>query len=314
MAFDLGEGSTGICICNPSTQEVKPIMGKTCEGYNLSPLETMLNDLSDGSGTSTNTGVLAGWYEPNNLFSPQVLNGTTMTVLEMRKLLNQLATDHRVEYYVFGFNADKRRLNDREKFAFIRKQLRDLEEEGGLGTKFFTFVNEFGTTKLAEKFCVDRFPEVFNCKLFLEMHPEVKDRMKADERYRDSNGEIDLNGKFFKRDLKKLRKRLLDSNAACRFSWEYITRDATSNLVMGDGGLMVQKMIEYAEEFGYHLSPSPIPVEPIPIPRGGGFRGGFRGGGYRGGFRGGGFRGGGFRGGFRGGGFRGGFRGRGRGV
>ncbi|KAK1567866.1 hypothetical protein Q3G72_017598 [Acer saccharum] len=36
---------------------------------------------------------------------------------------------------------------------------------------------------------------------------------------------------------------------------------------MGEGGAIVQKMIQYAQDFGYPLSPSPLQVPQMPIPQ-----------------------------------------------
>ncbi|KAK0596197.1 hypothetical protein LWI29_013525 [Acer saccharum] len=193
-----------LVITNSSTKKIYLIKGRDFDGYVLSPLEHILNQISDGSGKYEE-----GWFIPNKLFSPQVLNPTTMAVSEMREALNQLASTHNVEYFIFGFNAHEMTMDDPEKYAFIRKQLKDLEDDGRLTTKWFTFVDESWSTIMANDFLNKFFPELNDPQWFFKMYKPVRD----DPHYKDPR---DQN---FTRDLAKVRKRMLDSYSAYCFTW-----------------------------------------------------------------------------------------------
>ncbi|KAK0598166.1 hypothetical protein LWI29_032212 [Acer saccharum] len=214
MAFDLGERSTGICV-GDSSMKIYPIKGRNWDGYVLSPLEQILNQISDGSGQ-----YVANWFIPNRLFSPQVLNPSTMAVSKMREVLNQL-------------------------YAFIRKQLKDLEDDGRLTTKWFTFVDESSSTKQASDFLCKKFPQLYNPQLFLDEHTLVRDRIRSHPRYQNPG---DQN---FSCDLAKVRKRLLDSYSACYFTREFFTHCQRNTLMTGVGIEKVQKMVAYANLIGY---------------------------------------------------------------
>ncbi|KAK1578421.1 hypothetical protein Q3G72_030180 [Acer saccharum] len=239
MAFDLGERSTGICV-GDSSMKIYPIKGRNWDGYVLSPLEQILNQISDGSGQ-----YVANWFIPNRLFSPQVLNPSTMAVSKMREVLNQLASLHDVEFYIFGFNAYKMIWDDKEKYAFIRKQLKDLEDDGRLTTKWFTFVDESSSTKQASDFLCKKFPQLYNPQLFLDEHTLVRDRIRSHPRYQNPGNQN------FSCDLAKVHKRLLDSYSACYFTREFFTHCQRNTLMTGVGIEKVQKMVAYANLIGY---------------------------------------------------------------
>ncbi|KAK1576019.1 hypothetical protein Q3G72_010193 [Acer saccharum] len=239
MAFDLDEESTGICV-GDSSMKIYPIKGGKWDGYVLSPLEQILNQIFNGSGQYD-----AGWFIPNSPFSPQVLNPTTMAVSEMREVLNQLASTHNVEYYIFGLNADTRICDYKEKFAFIEKQLKDLEDDGRLTMKWFTFVDKFRSKISANDFLHKRFPQLYNPQLFLAKHTLVRDRIHAHPRYQD------LGYQNFSSDLDKVRKRLLGSYSACYFTREFFTCCQRNTLMTGVGKEKVQKMVAYANLIGY---------------------------------------------------------------
>ncbi|KAK1576240.1 hypothetical protein Q3G72_012160 [Acer saccharum] len=260
IGLDLGEFSTGLCLCEPpsSFPKICPILApENWEGkYSLSPLEKILNESNDGRGNYRQ-----GWFYPKLPFSPQVLNATTMAVSEMRDVLNYLADVHKVEYFIFGFNAHSDYWDDKENYAFIRKQLKDLEEDGKLRTIYFTFVDESGSTKVASKFFGKKFPELENTELFLKRNYLFKDRIVNNPRYQDD-------GENLKKDLSKHHKRMLDCYAACIFCWGFFDKCVKGNLM--DGGFQSQKisvMMNYAISFGYKVEQPryPRPYDP-PIP------------------------------------------------
>ena len=44
-------------------------------------------------------------------------------------------------FFIFGYNTNTRHWKDEEEFAIVRKQLKDLEDDGKMETKFYTFVD-----------------------------------------------------------------------------------------------------------------------------------------------------------------------------
>ncbi|KAK1578964.1 hypothetical protein Q3G72_034565 [Acer saccharum] len=231
IGVDFGEWSTGLCLCEAPTcnPKIYPILApENWEGkYALSPLDHILNQGNKGGGHFQQ-----GWFFPSLPFSPQLLNGTTIAVSEIRDVLNYLTAEENVEYFIFRFNVDSRYWDDKENYSFIRKQLQDFEDDGKIETIYFTFADESNSTDVTQDFFDKKFPELEDKELFLAKHHLFKEKILDNLRYQDQNG------KNLKKDLSKYHKRMLDCYVACSFCWEFLTKCASGQLMDGFDNLI----------------------------------------------------------------------------
>ncbi|KAK3220251.1 hypothetical protein Dsin_014221 [Dipteronia sinensis] len=114
IGINIGDTSIGICIGDIKQSNAKPILPLGGgEGYTLSYLEKSLNEKSNGGEVYD-----YGWFKPYNVFSPQVLEPSSMTASEMSHILNDLEEANSVYCFLFGYSADRRHTSDKDNVLF----------------------------------------------------------------------------------------------------------------------------------------------------------------------------------------------------
>ncbi|KAK1557460.1 hypothetical protein Q3G72_025021 [Acer saccharum] len=83
----------------------------------------------------------------------------------------------------------------------------DFEDDGKLTTKYYNFVDEWNSTRQADYFLCNKFPEIANPNQFLDMYPRIRDDMCYQDQD-EQNIKIDL-AKFRKKVVGFLRRMLL---------------------------------------------------------------------------------------------------------
>ncbi|KAK3220591.1 hypothetical protein Dsin_014561 [Dipteronia sinensis] len=161
------------------------------------------------------------------------------------------STCNDIEYFVFGLFTDIRYRNDKEKFSFIRKQIKDLEDDGKTKVKFFTLVDATDSTREADNFLKKHFGELDNTKIICEF--------RVVPCYNDEGD------KHLEADLANFRKRMLDCYSACCFSWHYFKKCLLSQLMAGkEGRETIEILVGYAEEtLGYVMQPGKYRTFPL---------------------------------------------------
>ncbi|KAK1582754.1 hypothetical protein Q3G72_017935 [Acer saccharum] len=205
MGFNIGKKSTGLCLGDFDSEIVCPI-------------------LAPGTWEEIVCPILApGTCEGTYFMSPT------------KVILNDIHNSVNGDGLPDGQLVETWHWKDEEEFAIVRKQLKDLEDGGKMETKFYTFVDEWNSTKIDDKFLSHHFPELKNSNMFRNMYPAI------DNHYRVNVG-LRIND-----DLAKLRKKLLDSYTRCFFTQKFLSMCYLHNLSKAK----INKMVAFALRCGY---------------------------------------------------------------